>query len=124
MLPEVPEQRELERVGVLKLVHHQAVNARGEGCQRVRPLTDQPTRRRRHVRIVNQAGLLLGRPVVPVHVVGGQQQGLQVVARVPQGAWMRHQAVRGIPDPLRKDVILLRELATPLGQAQVAQSLP
>ncbi len=115
--PQPPEQVELERVGVLELVHNHAVDTAGQRAKHGWFRAQQATCHGDHVVVVDQACLPLRIIVVPQGPAGGAQQcgdmldGVLVRSRMDvQPGRRRH--------PAGQRVVPLRQAEAPVGRAQ------
>ena len=90
--PQLPQQLELDWVGVLKFVHNHAVDAPGQRVQHSRLRAQEAARCRDHVVVVDQAGLPLGVIVVAQGSAGGVQRRGEMLDGVLERPRMRVEA--------------------------------
>ncbi len=79
---QLPQQCELQRIGILKFVDHKAVDPADQGLENVGALVQQLPCCRDHVGVVNDARLALGLRVVKQHLLAGRQQHVDVFTGV------------------------------------------
>jgi hypothetical protein len=79
---ELPQELELQRVRILELVHHQAVDPTLEGREYLRPPAQQLPGERDHVAVVDEPRLALGGLVLHQHFLSRREQRLDVPLRV------------------------------------------
>ena len=99
-VPQLPQQLELEWVGVLKFVHNHAVDAPGQRGQHIRQRAQQAAGHRDHVVVVDQASQPLRVIVVLQSSVTGAQQRGDMFDRVVAESRMVVQACSGLFHPV------------------------
>ncbi len=120
-LLDLPKEGELERIGILELVDHQAVDTAFQDRKDVGPLREDLVGTRQHVRKIDQARLSLLLTIGSETILARPQKGRNVRYRVGQRPRVSRKRRRRVHHVAREILVPRRDLSPSSRNAQLPQ---
>ena len=123
-LPQLPQECELNGVGVLKLIDDQAVDPRGKRLERLRITLQKVVGQGHHVGVIHESRFALVVTVVNDHLLAGLHERTDVSDGVSQRTRMTDDGARGSDHVVGEGVVALGKRRPSFRLAQIAKRLP